>query len=36
MTGFILHGGYTRYDNEDNKNFFKELLNECIRLANRK
>ena len=28
MTGFILHGGHTRYDNEDNKNFFKELLNE--------
>ncbi len=25
MTKFILHGGYTRIENEDNKNFFEEV-----------
>ncbi len=41
MTKFILHGGYTSDDNEDNKNFFKEVTKSakqilCIYFAKEK
>ena len=41
MTKFILHGGYTREDNEDNRNFFKEVTKDakqilCIYFAREK
>ncbi|MBI4158970.1 Type 1 glutamine amidotransferase-like domain-containing protein [Candidatus Woesearchaeota archaeon] len=41
MTKFILHGGYTRYNNEDNKNFFKEITKHakkvlCVYFAKEK